>query len=171
MLFGSLGDRVGRKPTLILSVVLIGVATAMIGLLPDFFAIGIAAPIMLVVLRLLQGVAVGGEWSGAMTLAVEHAPLQYRNRLTAMVQLSSPIATLMSSGAFTLVLLLPAESFDAWGWRVPFLLAIPMIMLYFLAALIAVIHDRRAAKRTKEEFAEYDLDDDTNTDEEAPNTP
>lgn len=127
VLFGSLGDRIGRRPTLILSVVLIGTATALIGVLPDFYAIGIAAPIMLVLLRLLQGVAVGGEWSGAMTLAVEHAPPSHRNRLAALVQLSSPVATLLSSGAFTLVLLLPPESFDAWGWRLPFLAALPLL--------------------------------------------
>ncbi len=129
VLFGTLGDRIGRRPTLILSVVLIGVATALIGLLPDFAAIGIAAPILLVVLRLLQGVAVGGEWSGAMTIAIEHSPPAYRNRLGALVQLSSPIATLLSSGAFTLVLLLPPESFDAWGWRLPFLAALPLLVV------------------------------------------
>lgn len=129
ILFGTLGDRIGRRPTLIISVVLIGVATALIGALPDFFAIGIAAPIMLVVLRLVQGVAVGGEWSGAMTIAVEHAPPSHRARLGALVQLSSPIATLLSSGAFTLVLLLPPASFDAWGWRLPFLAAIPMLLV------------------------------------------
>ncbi|MBC9928319.1 MULTISPECIES: MFS transporter [unclassified Leucobacter] len=129
VIFGSLGDRIGRKPTLILSVVLIGIATALIGVLPDFFAIGIAAPILLVVLRLVQGVAVGGEWSGAMTIAIEHAPREHRNRLAALVQLSSPIATLLSSGAFTIVLLLPPASFDAWGWRVPFLLAIPFLLV------------------------------------------
>lgn len=129
ILFGSLGDRIGRRPTLIISVVLIGVATALIGLIPDFYAIGIAAPIMLVVLRLVQGVAVGGEWSGAMTLAVEHAPASHRNRLASLVQLSSPVATLLSSGAFALVLLLPPESFDAWGWRLPFLAALPLLIV------------------------------------------
>ena len=129
VLFGTLGDRIGRRPTLVLSVVLIGTATAVIGLLPDFASIGIAAPVLLVLLRLVQGVAVGGEWSGAMTLAVEHAPPELRNRLAALVQLSSPIATLLSSGAFSLVLLLPAADFDAWGWRVPFLAAIPMLLV------------------------------------------
>lgn len=129
ILFGTLGDRIGRRPTLVLSVVLIGTATALIGLLPDFASIGIAAPVLLVLLRLVQGVAVGGEWSGAMTIAVEHAPARLRNRLAALVQLSSPIATLLSSGAFSLVLLLPAADFDAWGWRVPFLAAIPMLLV------------------------------------------
>lgn len=136
VLFGTIGDRLGRRPALILSVALIGVATALIGLLPDFLAIGIAAPILLVLLRLVQGVAVGGEWSGAMTIAVEHAPPERRNRLAAFVQLSSPIATLLSSGAFAVVLLLPAASFDAWGWRLPFLAAIPML-------LVAVVLRRR----------------------------
>ena len=129
VIFGTIGDRYGRRPALILSVVLIGTATALIGLLPDFTTIGIAAPIMLVVLRLTQGVAVGGEWSGAMTVAIEHAPRSHQNRLAALVQLSSPIATLMSSGSFALVLLLPPAAFDAWGWRVPFLLAIPMLLV------------------------------------------
>lgn len=129
VLFGMIGDRLGRRPALIISVALIGTATALIGMLPDFFAIGITAPLLLVLLRLLQGVAVGGEWSGAMTIAIEHAPPEYRNRFAALVQLSSPIATFMSSGAFALVLLLPAESFDAWGWRLPFLAAIPLLLV------------------------------------------
>ena len=129
VIFGTLGDRYGRRPALVLSVVLIGTATALIGALPDFAAIGIAAPITLVVLRLAQGVAVGGEWSGAMTVAVEHAPASHQNRLAALVQLSSPIATFMSSGSFALVLLLPPESFDAWGWRLPFLAAIPLLLV------------------------------------------
>ncbi|WP_449277893.1 MFS transporter [Leucobacter sp. GX24907] len=129
MLFGTIGDRWGRRPALIFSVVLIGVATALIGMLPDFVAIGIAAPMLLVLLRLIQGVAVGGEWSGAMTIAVEHAPPTHRNRLAAFVQLSSPIATLLSSGAFAVVLLLPPQTFDAWGWRLPFLAAIPMLLV------------------------------------------
>ena len=127
VLFGMIGDRMGRRPALILSVTLIGSATALIGFLPDFFAIGVAAPLLLVLLRLLQGVAVGGEWSGAMTVAIEHAPAEHRNRFAALVQLSSPIATFMSSGAFALVLLLPSDSFDAWGWRLPFLAALPLL--------------------------------------------
>ncbi|MBO2990343.1 MFS transporter [Leucobacter tardus] len=129
ILFGSIGDRIGRRPALLLSVTLIGAATVCMGLLPDFAAIGVAAPVFLVLLRLVQGVAVGGEWSGAMTIAVEHAPADQRSKLAALVQLSSPIATLLSSGAFTLVLLLPEESFDAWGWRLPFIAALPMLII------------------------------------------
>jgi MFS family permease len=95
--------------------------------LPDFGSIGLAAPIMLAILRLVQGLAVGGEWGGAVTMAVEHAPVEKRGRYAALVQVGSPVATLLASGAFSLVLLFPSEAFDAWGWRIPFLLAFPML--------------------------------------------
>jgi MFS family permease len=107
------------------------VATGLIGLLPDFAAIGVAAPALLVLLRLAQGVAVGGEWGGAVTLAVEHAPPDERGRYAALPQLGSPVGTLMSSGAFALVLLLPDETFDSWGWRLPFLAAFPLLVIAF----------------------------------------
>jgi MFS family permease len=81
------------------------------------------------VLRLVQGLAVGGEWGGAVTMAVEHAPAEKRGRFAAMVQIGSPVGTLLSSGAFTLVLLFPSETFDAWGWRIPFLLAFPLLLV------------------------------------------
>lgn len=129
IIFGAVGDRVGRRPALILSVVLIGVATGLIGLLPGYTSIGIAAPLLLVVLRLLQGFAVGGEWGGAVTMAVEHAPLEHRGRYAAMPQLGSPIGTLFSAGAFSLVLMLPASAFDSWGWRLPFLAAFPLLLI------------------------------------------
>jgi len=129
IIFGYVGDRYGRRPALLTTIVMIGVATALIGLLPDFTAIGLAAPILLAVLRLVQGLAVGGEWGGAVTMAVEHAPAEKRGRYAALVQVGSPVATLLASTAFTLVLLLPSESFDAWGWRIPFLLAIPMLLV------------------------------------------
>ena len=99
----------------------------MIGLLPTYFSIGVAAPVLLTLLRLLQGVAVGGEWGGAVTLAVEHAPKDHRGRYAAMPQIGSPIGTLLSSGAFLAVSLLPPESFNSWGWRLPFLAAFPLL--------------------------------------------
>ncbi|GAA1114534.1 MFS transporter [Arthrobacter flavus] len=129
VLFGYIGDRVGRRPALLITIVMIGVATGLIGFLPDFGSIGLAAPIMLAVLRLMQGLAVGGEWGGAMTIAVEHAPIEKRGRYAALVQVGSPVGTLMSSGAFALVLLLPSEAFDAWGWRLPFLAAFPLLLI------------------------------------------
>jgi len=129
VIFGWLGDRIGRRPALLITVVMIGAATGLIGLLPGYASIGIAAPLLLVLLRLLQGIAVGGEWGGAVTLAVEHAPPGKRGRYAALPQVGSPVGTLLSSGAFALVLLLPAESFDAWGWRIPFLLAFPLLII------------------------------------------
>lgn len=127
ILFGAMGDRVGRKKTLIVTVVLIGTVTALIGVLPTYLTIGIAAPILLTLLRLVQGIAVGGEWGGAVTLAVEHAPAEKRGRYGVMPQIGSPIGTLLSSSAFLAVGLLPPEQFDSWGWRLPFLAAIPLL--------------------------------------------
>jgi MFS family permease len=129
VVFGWLGDRIGRRPALLITVVAIGLATALIGVLPTHASIGLAAPALLVLLRLLQGVAVGGEWGGAVTLAVEHAPPGKRGRYAALPQIGSPVGTLLSSGAFALVLLLPDESFDSWGWRLPFLAAFPMLVV------------------------------------------
>ncbi|WP_022894593.1 MFS transporter [Agromyces subbeticus] len=127
LVFGYIGDRYGRRPALLITIVMIGCATGLIGVLPDYLAIGIAAPVMLAVLRLLQGLAVGGEWGGAMTLAVEHAPIERRGRFAALIQIGSPVGTLISSGAFALVLLLPPDEFDSWGWRLPFLGAFPLL--------------------------------------------
>jgi MFS family permease len=129
ILFGYIGDRYGRRPALLTTIVMIGVATGLIGLMPDFGTIGLAAPVLLAVLRLVQGLAVGGEWGGAVTMAVEHAPAEKRGRFAALVQIGSPVGTLLSSGAFTLVLLFPSETFDAWGWRIPFLLAFPLLVV------------------------------------------
>ncbi|MDD7966624.1 MFS transporter [Actinomycetospora lemnae] len=127
VIFGHLGDRIGRRACLLITVVMIGAVTGLIGVLPGFADIGVAAPVLLTLLRLLQGVAVGGEWGGAITLAVEHAPPEKRGRYAAMPQIGSPVGTLLSSGAFLLVALLPPEDFDAWGWRIPFLVAFPLL--------------------------------------------
>ncbi|MBC9954134.1 MHS family MFS transporter [Leucobacter sp. cx-42] len=130
LFFGALGDRIGRKSVLMITVTGIGVATGLIGILPTYVSIGIWAPIFLIVLRMAQGAFIGGEWSGAMTLAVENAPLHMRARMAALPQLGSPIATLLSSGGFFLLaLFLSQDSFDSWGWRIPFLLAIPLLVL------------------------------------------
>ncbi|WP_424467877.1 MFS transporter [Pseudoclavibacter helvolus] len=127
VVFGWIGDRYGRRPALLTTIVMIGCATGLIGVLPDYLAVGIAAPIMLAVLRLVQGFAVGGEWGGATTIAIEHSPEKMRGRFAALVQIGSPVGTLVSSGAFALVLMMPPEVFDAWGWRLPFLLAFPLL--------------------------------------------
>ncbi|CCH79160.1 Na+/melibiose symporter-like transporter [Nostocoides japonicum T1-X7] len=127
MVFGHLGDRIGRKKTLILTIVIIGLATGAVGLLPTYHRIGLAAPILLAVLRFIQGLSVGGEWSGAVLMAVEHAPPRKKAIYGAMPQFGSPVGTIASSGIVALVTLLPAGQFETWGWRVPFLLAFPML--------------------------------------------
>lgn len=130
LLFGALGDRVGRKAVLMITVIGIGVATGIIGVLPNYASIGVWAPIFLVVLRMLQGLFIGGEWGGAMTLAVENAPLKMRAQMAAIPQLGSPLATLLSSGMFfVLTVVLSQDSFDSWGWRVPFILALPLLLV------------------------------------------
>ncbi|MEO3830264.1 MFS transporter [Actinomadura sp. B10D3] len=129
VVFGHIGDRYGRRVSLLATVTMIGVATGLIGMLPTYAAIGIAAPVLLTLLRVLQGIAMGGEWSGAITLAVEHAPPERRVRYAVLPQVGSPVGTLLSSGAFTLVSLLPKGQFDSWGWRLPFLGAVPLLLV------------------------------------------
>ncbi|MEV7603880.1 MFS transporter [Paenarthrobacter sp. NPDC089322] len=127
-IFGALGDKVGRKKILMVTIVGIGIVTGMIGLLPNYMSIGIAAPILLVALRIVQGLAVGGEWSGAVIIAVENAPVEKRARYAALPQVGSPIGTILSSGGFFGMLFLVGQTnFDAWGWRIPFIAAIPLL--------------------------------------------
>jgi MFS family permease len=130
MIFGAMGDKIGRRKTLMVTIVGIGIITGLIGLLPTYAAIGVAAPILLVLLRIAQGLFVGGEWSGAMTIVVENAPLERRARYAALPQIGSPIGTILSSGGFfVMTLLFSQESFDSFGWRIPFLAAFPMLLL------------------------------------------
>lgn len=130
MIFGRMGDRIGRRVVLMITIVGIGLVTGLIGLLPTYAAIGIAAPILLVLLRVLQGLFVGGEWSGAMTLVVENAPLHLRARYAAIPQIGSPIGTILSSGGFFVAtLVFSQQNFDAWGWRIPFLIALPLLLI------------------------------------------
>lgn len=129
VLFGHLGDTIGRRKTLIITLVLIGVATGAIGLVPNYLAIGVWAPVALVTLRFIQGISFGGEWAGAVTLAAEHAPKGREGAYASLPQLGSPIGNILSSAAFLALGLLPTEVFDAWGWRIPFLAAFPLLLV------------------------------------------
>ena len=107
-----------------MTIVIMGVGTFLIGLLPTYGQIGILAPVLLVVLRLLQGIGLGGEWAGAVLMVVENAPVKNRGLLGAMVQLGYPIGNLAAIGALALLARLPEADFLAWGWRIPFLISI-----------------------------------------------
>ncbi|GAB7531471.1 MFS transporter [Pseudomonas sp. 3A(2025)] len=121
-LFGHFGDKLGRKSMLLISLLVMGAATFAIGLLPDYAAIGIWAPILLLTLRIIQGLALGGEWGGAVLMAVEHAPAHQRGLYGSWVQIGVPAGTLIANLAFLAIAAwLPQEELLAWGWRIPFL--------------------------------------------------
>ncbi len=123
LIFGHLGDRVGRKQSLVITLVVMGVATTLIGLLPSYHSIGLSAVVLLVILRLVQGIAVGGEWGGAVLIASEHASPKWRTFLASAPQYGSPIGLILATGVFRLVSELPKEDFISWGWRLPFILS------------------------------------------------
>ncbi|WP_237684213.1 MFS transporter [Pseudaminobacter soli (ex Zhang et al. 2022)] len=129
IVFGHYGDRIGRKAMLVASLLTMGAATVLIGLLPTYESIGIAAPILLCLLRFLQGIGLGGEWGGAALVATEFAPKKRRGLFGSLPQLGSAPGFLLSNGIFLcLSLLLTDEQFSAWGWRIPFLLSTVLII-------------------------------------------
>ncbi|MFD4401770.1 MFS transporter [Nocardia sp. NPDC058499] len=129
-LAGHFGDKVGRRPVLVATLVLMGTSTALIGLLPTYEAIGIGAPVLLVLLRILQGVSAGGEWGGAVLMAVEHAPRNRRGLFGAMPQIGVPLGLLMASAMMALMdMLFPGDAFLNWGWRIPFLFSVVLILV------------------------------------------
>jgi MHS family shikimate/dehydroshikimate transporter-like MFS transporter len=127
ILFGHWGDRVGRKKMLIYTLLIMGVGTALIGVLPTYDQIGVWAPVLLVVLRVLQGIGVGGEYGGAVLLSVEYAPAKRRGFFGSWAHVGVPGGLLLSAGAFSLAGLLPDDAFLAWGWRVCFLASIVLL--------------------------------------------
>ncbi|WP_394284433.1 MFS transporter [Corynebacterium sp.] len=132
VLAGWVGDRFGRRMVLMLTLGLMGVVTTLIGLLPNYASIGVWAPIILVVLRILQGISAGGEWGGAAMMAVEHAPRHKRGVFGAYPQIGVPVGMLLATGVLgTVSLLLDDEQFAAWGWRVPFLVSFVLIFVGF----------------------------------------
>jgi metabolite-proton symporter len=133
ILAGHLGDRIGRKKVMVITLTLMGAATMLIGLLPTYEQIGVAAPVLLVMLRLLQGLSAGGEWGSAALMAVEHAPAGQRGRFGNYVQLGTPagmfLANIVILGA---TFMLADDQFQAWGWRIPFLLSALMVVVGFV---------------------------------------
>lgn len=122
IIFGHYGDRVGRKKTLVMALILMGVSSTLIGLLPTYAMIGITAPILLTSLRFAQGLAIGGQWGGAMLLVTESAPSNQRGYYGAFAQAGAPVGVILANLAFiTTSALVSEESFYSWGWRIPFL--------------------------------------------------
>ncbi|MFJ9418091.1 MFS transporter [Streptomyces sp. NPDC101227] len=127
---GHLGDRRGRKPMLVLALTVMGLATTGIGLLPSYDAIGLAAPVLLVVLRIVQGIAVGAQWGGAMLMATEYAPEGKRGLYGSLVQLGVPIGVMTANSVFLVAGAVTDErAFGAWGWRIPFLVGVLVLVL------------------------------------------
>ncbi|WP_025126280.1 MFS transporter [Pseudomonas sp. PH1b] len=137
IIFGHIGDRIGRKKSLVITLLMMGVVTVCIGLLPTYAQIGALAPVLLILLRIVQGIAVGGEWGGAVLMAGEHAPKGRRNFFASFAQLGSPAGLILSLLAFSAVTRLPEEALMSWGWRLPFL-ASALLLLVGLAIRLGV---------------------------------
>lgn len=151
LIFGHFGDRVGRKATLIATLVIMGTASVLIGSLPSYSTIGILAPILLIFLRLCQGIGIGGEWGGASVLTTEWSPKHKRGLMGSAVQIGVPMGLLWSSVAVTLVLLLPHAQFYAWAWRIPFwvsgaLVVLGLVLRMRISESPAFLAEKRQAK-------------------------
>lgn len=129
IVFGHFGDRLSRKSMLVWSLLAMGVSTFAIGLLPNYEAIGLAAPMLLVALRVIQGLAVGGEWGGAIVMALEHAPASRKSFYASWPQAGVPAGIVLSSGVFYIVQLMPESQLLSFGWRIPFLLSAILIFV------------------------------------------
>ncbi|MBB5431442.1 MFS transporter [Nocardiopsis composta] len=127
IVFGHFGDRVGRKSALVTTLVMMGLATFFVGVLPTYEQAGFIAPLLLVALRFIQGIAVGGEWGGAVLMAVEHAPEGRKTFFGSFAQLGNPAGALLASGSFTLISAIGGDALHTWAWRLPFLASIVLV--------------------------------------------
>lgn len=135
VVFGHFGDRLGRKGVLVLSMMLMGGTTVAIGLLPPTAVIGVAAPILLTLFRVVQGLAVGGEWGGAMLIALEHAPKERRGFAASFANMGGPAGAVLATIVMSIFTMLPDEQFIAWGWRIPFLLSAVLVLIGLVVRL------------------------------------
>ncbi|MFE7354525.1 MFS transporter [Streptomyces sp. NPDC057543] len=129
VIFGHYGDRLGRKKTLVITLLMMGISTTAIGLLPSYASIGIAAPILLVGIRMVQGIGLGGEWGGSVLIASEHAPKGKSVLYGAFAQQGSPVGNTLSTLSFLAISQLPDSAFVSWGWRVPFLFSAALVIV------------------------------------------
>ena len=148
IVFGHYGDRVGRKKTLVMALILMGVSSTLIGLLPTYAMIGVTAPILLTSLRFAQGLAIGGQWGGAMLLVTESAPSNQRGYYGAFAQAGAPVGVILANLAFIVTSsLVSEESFYSWGWRIPFLASAVLIAISMYIQLN--LEDTKAFKELK----------------------
>ena len=139
LVFGRLGDMVGRKYTFLVTILIMGLSTAAVGLLPTYAEVGLLAPVLLVGLRLLQGLAIGGEYGGAAIYVAEHAPDHLRGRHTSWIQTTSTVGLLLSLGVILVCRqTMDAASFAAWGWRIPFILSVALLGISVYLSLIPI---------------------------------
>jgi MFS transporter, MHS family, shikimate and dehydroshikimate transport protein len=150
VVFGHFGDRIGRKSMLVTTLMLMGLATFLIGVLPTYDQIGVAAPVLLIILRFVQGFGVGGEWGGAVLMVVEHGHRGRRGLYASWVQAGVPAGSLLANAVFNLCSLLPNSAFLSWGWRIPFLAGIGLLgvglfirLQIYESPLFAKIRDRK----------------------------
>jgi MHS family shikimate/dehydroshikimate transporter-like MFS transporter len=129
IVFGHFGDRIGRRSMLVISIMLMGGGTFLVGFLPSYQQIGILAPIFLIVLRIIQAIGLGGEWGGAVLMVAETAPPNRRGLFGSIVQMGNPLGRLIATGVFALATRLPESEFLSWGWRLPFLASVLLIMV------------------------------------------
>jgi MFS family permease len=127
IIFGHVGDRLGRKPALTITLLIMGVATVLVGCLPDYATAGMLGPVLLIVLRMFQGLAVGGEWGGASLMSVESAPEKWKTFYGGFTQLGNPLGALLSSAAFWALAAAGDDVLMTWGWRIPFLFSVILI--------------------------------------------
>ncbi|YCI76091.1 MHS family MFS transporter [Bacillus sp. R1-10] len=148
VIFSHIGDRIGRKKTLVITLSLMGVATFGMGLLPTYQAVGIWAPILLITLRLVQGLGIGGEWGGALLLAVEYAPAEKRGLFGSIPQMGVTIGMLLGTIALSIMTLLPENAFMTWGWRIPFIFS--ALLVFFGLWIRKGIDETPSFKKVKE---------------------
>jgi len=152
ILFGHFGDKIGRKGVLVTSMMLMGGTTVAIGLLPPTASIGVAAPVLLTVFRVIQGLAVGGEWGGAMLIALEHAPDKRRGFAASFANMGGPAGAVLATIVMSIFTLLPDEQFLSWGWRVPFLLSAVLVLIGLIVRM--KVHESPIFQKLQDEADE-----------------
>jgi MHS family shikimate/dehydroshikimate transporter-like MFS transporter len=158
-IFGHFGDRLGRKAMLTLTMIIMGGGTFLIGLLPTYEHVGILAPILLIVLRLMQGIGIGGEWGGAVLMVIESGDAKRRGFLGSLVQVGFPLGLVAATIVFSAVAKLPEAEFVSWGWRVPFLVSFLLVGVGLFVRLKLVETPKFESLRARDEIAKLPIVD------------